>query len=281
MEQVALSVKQGAGLAFVSGLPAAAFSTDALRMIFWGLSAQLGKALSQSGRGDRLGEVQARPDAERGYLNDAELDFHCDLSEIFGLFCVQDARQGGENLFVSMLRAREILAREHPDFLQILERGFRLDRSPDSQQFETEPITPGPVPLFSVHLGLRSCWLTTVERATRTAQALGTALAEEEHAALACLAGILRREDMILKTTLRPGDMVFVNNYEVVHARSSFVQYEDRPRHLLRIWVQASPPRPMRPDIAVYQNRSGLQGLDPKDGWGPDAYVRRPSHANG
>jgi hypothetical protein len=49
MEQVALSVKQGAGLAFVSGLPAAAFSTDALRMIFWGLSAQLGKALSQSG----------------------------------------------------------------------------------------------------------------------------------------------------------------------------------------------------------------------------------------
>jgi alpha-ketoglutarate-dependent taurine dioxygenase len=266
MHRVALQLKQGTGLVFLRGLPVVGCDSAALRLMFWGLSTYFGLAVSQSGRGDRLGEVVAGPDAgPRGYTSDRALHFHNDLAEIFGLFCIERARTGGETLFASMLRAHRILERAHPEHLPVLARGFRLDRTPDSPHFAAEPFSPYPIPLFSTLAGLRSCWLTLPERALRCARSLGLELGRTELAALEALQSIIEAPGFAFQALLEPGEAVFVNNYEIVHARTGFVQHDDpaRRRHLLRIWLQDIPPRPMVPELALYRNPSGRQGIDP------------------
>ena len=58
---------------------------------------------------------------------------------------------------------------------------------------------------------------------------------------------------------------MFINNFEVLHSRQSFTQWEDpaKARHLLRLWIQSDPPRPLPSEMLVWHNPSKLQGIDP------------------
>ena len=40
-------------------------------------------------------------------------------------------------------------------------------------------------------------------------------------------------------------------------------------RLLYRLWLMGDPPRPMKKEVHLYQNRSGRMGVDPQDGRGP------------
>jgi alpha-ketoglutarate-dependent taurine dioxygenase len=92
-------------------------------------------------------------------------------------------------------------------------------------------------------------------------------LSEEESEALEWFKALLDRPDMRITATMQPGEAVFINNYEVLHGREAF---EDaggpEGRLLLRLWLEGAPPRPRPPEQTVTINRSGHQGIDPRDG---------------
>ena len=52
------------------------------------------------------------------------------------------------------------------------------------------------------------------------------------------------RDDLRMDYDLQPGDIQFINNHTILHARSAFEDWEDErnggKRHLLRTWI--SPP---------------------------------------
>ena len=52
------------------------------------------------------------------------------------------------------------------------------------------------------------------------------------------------RDDFRMDYNLQPGDMQFINNHTILHARGAFEDWEDEQdggkRHLLRTWI--SPP---------------------------------------
>ena len=56
---------------------------------------------------------------------------------------------------------------------------------------------------------------------------------------------------------LEEGDMLFLNNYQVLHARSEFEDHEEpeRKRHLMRLWLHLYRGRPLAPD---FDNRGGI-----------------------
>ena len=70
---------------------------------------------------------------------------------------------------------------------------------------------------------------------------------------------------------LRPGEASFINNYEILHARTAFVDWDEpeRRRLLYRLWLEGRPPRPMVPEVHLYRNRSGHMGVDSQPGRGP------------
>ena len=50
----------------------------------------------------------------------------------------------------------------------------------------------------------------------------------------------MRRDEMIMRYDLKPGDMVFSDNHWIVHGRTSFEDYDDQnlKRFMLRTWIK-------------------------------------------
>jgi len=262
-------IKNGPGLVIMRGFPVAKYDAERMQSLYWGIGTHFGRGCSQSADGDYLGHVTNVAKASRGYTTDRELNLHTDSAEIVGLLCVRDAREGGLSIYASSLKVHEIIAREHPEYLAVLEHGFRCDRRGEEAP-EDEPVTPYRVPVFSTQDGILSGrYVRGV--IDKGAERLGEPLTSFEKQALACFEEIGQRDEVRFEVMLRPGEASFINNYEILHARTGFVDWDEpeKKRLLYRLWLEGEPPRPMRGEVHLYQNRSGRMGVDPQPGRGP------------
>jgi len=262
-------IKAGPGLLILRGFPVDKYDAETMQLVYWGVGTHFGIGCSQSGDGDYLGHVTNVAKASRGYTTDRELNLHTDSAEIVGLLCVRDAREGGLSIYASSLKVHEIVEREHPEYLPVLERGFYCDRRGEEAP-DDAPVTPYRVPVYSELDGVLSCrYVRGV--IDKGAAALGTELSQFEKEALGCFEAVAQRDEVRFEVMLKPGEASFINNYEILHARTGFVDHDDpaKKRLLHRLWLEGRPPRPMRREVHLYQNRSGRMGVDPQPGRGP------------
>ncbi len=262
-------IKRGPGLVVMRGFPVDKYDDAEMQSVYWGVGAHFGRGCSQSADGDYLGHVTNVEKQSRGYTTARELSLHTDSAEIVGLLCIRDAREGGLSIYASSLTVHEIIAREYPQYLPVLERGFYCDRRGEEAP-DDDPVTPYPVPVFSTQDGVLT---TRYVRGVidKGAAARNTALTTLEKEALACFEAVAQRDDVRFEIMLRPGEASFIDNYEILHARTAFVDWDEpgRKRLLYRLWLEGRPPRPMRREVHLYQNRSGMMGVDPQPGRGP------------
>jgi len=66
VEEIRRQVEDGRGFVLLRGLPVEDYSKDDLGLIFWGIGTHLGRGLSQSVIGDRLGHVKDFSREDRG-----------------------------------------------------------------------------------------------------------------------------------------------------------------------------------------------------------------------
>lgn len=265
MQMLLQQLRGGAGLVISRGIDAAAYSPQALEIIYMGLGMHLGNAVSQSSYGDILGHVAVRDkNSARGYTSDRQLELHTDSAEIICLMCVRKSVSGGESVFASSLKIRDVIARERPDLLRILEAGFPYHRRGEEHP-DAEPITPYNIPVFSEKDGLISCRYVReiIEVAYRD---LGKTFSDTEKEALDYFDAVANRPDVAFDVQLEPGDIAWMNNYQILHARRAFENPDDlsHGRLLYRLWLQDFPSRPMVKEMLVYQNPQGRQGIDPQ-----------------
>ena len=132
-------------------LPIEDYSKD-LALIFWGIGTHLGRGLSQSVLGDRLGHVKdfSREDpGARAYRNKQELSPHTDSCDLVGLLCLRNAQEGGGvSRLTSAISVHNTLLAEHPDVLAALYRGYVRHRRGEEQPGEL-PYTPYRIPVYS------------------------------------------------------------------------------------------------------------------------------------
>jgi hypothetical protein len=79
VEEIRRQAEDGRGFVLLRRLPIEDYSKDDLGLIFWGIGTHLGRGLSQSVMGDRLGHVKdfSREDpGARAYRNKQELSPH-------------------------------------------------------------------------------------------------------------------------------------------------------------------------------------------------------------
>src|SRR3954454_7493278 len=187
-------IENGPGLVIMRGFPVAKYDAERMQSVYWGIGTHFGRGCSQSADGDYLGYVTNVAKASRGYTTDRELQLHTDSAEIVGLLCVRDAREGGLSIYASSLKVREIIAREHPEYLPVLERGFRCDRRGEEAP-EDDPVTPYRVPVFSTRDGQLSCRFVRGD-IDRGAERLGEKLSTIEQEALSCFEDVAQRDDL-------------------------------------------------------------------------------------
>ena len=255
-------IADGRGFVLLRRLPVEDYAKDELGMIVWGLGTHLGNGLSQSVLGDRLGHVKdfSREDPlARAYRNKQELSPHTDSADLVGLACLRNAVSGGVSRLTSALSVHNALRDEYPAVLEQLYRGYVRHRRGEEQPGDL-PYTPYRVPVYSnVESKVSTRYVRTYIEAGEAA--IGRPMGPAELGVLDCFEEVTKRPEFMLEFTLQPGEMYFLNNYTILHARTAFDDgdvEDDQRRHLLRLWLEAPGMRPVHP----YMRGRGVKAVD-------------------
>lgn len=264
-------ITDGRGFVLLRRLPVEEYSKDELGMIFWGIGTHLGRGLSQSVMGDRLGHVKdfSREDpGARAYRNKQELSPHTDSCDLVGLLCLRNAKAGGGvSRLTSAVSVHNAMLTEHPDHLERLYLGYVRHRRGEEQPGEL-PYTPYRIPVFSNVEGKVS---TRYVRSYLEAgeAAAGRPMGPAEHAVIDTFEAVTKRPELMLEFTLQPGEAYFLNNYTILHARTAFDDGdapEDARRHLLRLWLEVPEMRPVHPYVRGHGVKP-VEGRTPSFDW--------------
>lgn len=241
----------GHGFVLLKGLPPERYSEEETAAIYWGLGRLLGTPLPQNARGDLLyavrdeGYVIARDYGTVGVRfskTHEPLNFHTDSApawrgitpNVVGLLALRVARSGGASVLVSGQTVHNVMVEESPECLERLYRPYYFDRR--AEIGPGEPITlRAPIFTFDGSLAVRY-----FRHYINEGQALaGAPLTGGDLKALEALENVMGRTELQFAFDMEPGDIQFVNNFSVLHSRTSYEDYPepDRKRHLKRIWI--------------------------------------------
>lgn len=252
-------LSDGPGLALVRGVPRERFTDAECERIYWAFGVHLGDPVRQNSVGDRLGHVRDTgmsvddPNV-RVYQTNIKLDYHADQLpvDVLGLFCLRAAMSGGASRIVSATTIHNIVLEERPDLLEVLYEPFNVDWRGE----EAEGDQPWyQLPMFSVaggKLASRFTSLAYFKSVDRFGEEL--AMTPEQEEALAFVQEVANRPGLAMSMMFQEGDMQFLNNHVMLHARDEFEDYPDPAlkRHLLRMWISYKPEnrQPLSPMLA-------------------------------
>lgn len=264
LDELMERVSNGLGVILIRGVPRDRYTDEECGLIYWGISAHIGSPVSQNGRGHLLGHVTdegkslADPNA-RGYQTRNRLDFHSDQLpvDVLGLFCMRKSKSGGASFLVSVNAVYNVLLAERPDLVDVYYQPFHIDwrgDHPDGEQPWYD------IPMLSARDGKLASRVTNrsfMESVTRYGEEL--ALTDIQKEALDVFQEISNREELRLQMHFEPGDMQFINNHTILHAREAYEDYDDPAlkRHLLRVWI-GLPDDKRRPLASVLDERYSL-----------------------
>ena len=232
----------GRGFVVVSGIPVEAWSEARSALAYWAIGHQLGLPGAQNPQGELLGHVkdygeQADSPNVRLYRTMSNINFHCDAADVVGLLCLQTARKGGQSRIASSVAIWNALFDEDPTTASTLFGSFALDRRGEHAKDQ-----PGHLDLQPCCYGddgvLRTFYHSEYFRSAERLEAVGPIPADKMHL-LDRYDALAGSSDFHLDMWLEPGDIQFISNHTIVHART---EYEDDPdparkRHLLRLWL--------------------------------------------
>ncbi len=256
--QVMDRLESGPGLALVRGLPRRRYTKDQFELLYWALGSHLGTPVSQNAKGHVLGHVRdlglslADPSV-RVYQTNEALDYHSDKLpvDVLGVCCLETAPEGGESMVVSALAIHEVVRHERPDLLAELYQPFNLDWRDEEPEGQRPWYS---LPMFSEAEGRISSRFTSLAY-FRSVDRHGPELAlrPEQEEALEYVQAVANRPGMAMAMSFEPGDIQFLNNHVLLHARKAYTDHPDpeRQRHLLRMWIGYPPDRarPLSPAL--------------------------------
>jgi hypothetical protein len=231
----------GRGFLLVRGVPVERYSEEESSLAYWGLGLHLGRAVSQNAAGDLLGHVrdaglERHDPTVRLYRTRETLGFHCDGSDIVGLLCLRPAKSGGTSRIASSMAIHNEIVRRRPDLVPALYEPFPFDRNGEEG--------PGEPPFFQIPIcreaegRLRMFYIGWYIRdSQRHRQAPRLSRAQRE--VIDLIDEIAADPAIHLDMDFRPGDIQWLKNAAILHARTEFEDYPepDRKRHLLRLWL--------------------------------------------
>jgi hypothetical protein len=229
----------GRGFVLVRGVPIDGLAPDQIELLYWGIGQHVGRPIYQRRTDDLLVYVRDQgvdPNSPlvRGYQTSARLDYHCDSSDVVALLCVRPAASGGVSTIVSSVAVHDELVRRSPEVAALLHEQWWHDRkSGDGMDsfFQCSVFASRDGRLFA-HYGR-----AYMESASRHPDI--PPLPADRTAALDALDELTNSADFVLNMDFQPGDIQFLNNYTVMHARTEYIDHPEpsRKRELIRLWL--------------------------------------------
>jgi hypothetical protein len=235
----------------VQGITRERYTEAEFGKIFWSMGTLMGSAAMQNAGGDRIAHVTQDKNhpTERGYRGSGELSPHTDAYAILGLMCVQRAESGGFSHASSALAIHNEILHTRPELLEPLYRGTRY-ASMDARGTPVPP-TAVDIPLFSNVDGQLSCFFSR-QNSSEAVRQLGRPMDPAFSQACDHFERLSRDERFRIEFMLDPGEIMWVNNYVLVHARTEFTDSEAHKRDLLRLWLNNAPMRAVIPEMHLF-----------------------------
>ena len=236
----------GAGFAILRGLDPTTFSESDAEIVAWGLCNYLGRPVRQGLATDRRlftvsDKGAANTDPTRIGASARRSAKHTDNGCLeprppcyIGLLCYHAASEGGESTIISARTVFDTIARERPDLLPVYFGHYHF-RSP---QLHVWP-AGGPTiqkPILEISHGeLRIHYARVmIEPGMELA---GTPLDARQREALDFLDEVIERPQLCFRYSLKPGELLLVNNLVMLHGREAFAPGAARGRILKRLWM--------------------------------------------
>ncbi|MEL6891979.1 MAG: TauD/TfdA family dioxygenase [Actinomycetota bacterium] len=232
----------GRGFARIASLDVERLGPDDASWIYWGIGTHLGEPWPQNAKGHLLGNVRDQgkalddPTARGNEIGGSALGFHSDGSDLVGLMCLEPGVSGGESMVANALLAHNELVRAEPtlaaQLYAPLPYDFRGEQRPGGRPFYS-------VPAFVEHGG--RLFVRYIPGYIHASQRHANAprLTDAQHEAMAAFDELVADPGHRVEMRLERGEIQFVNNYHVLHARRRYVDDADkgRVRWLKRLWL--------------------------------------------
>ncbi len=239
---VVVDLVDGRGFARIAALDVERLGAEDASWIYWGIGRHLGDPWPQNAKGHLLGDVRDQgksvddPTARGNEIGGSALGFHSDGSDLVGLLCLDPGADGGESMVANALLAHNELVRRSPDLAAELYAPLPYD-------FRGEQRAGGrpyySVPAFTEHGG--RLFVRYIPAYIHASQRHDGAprLTEAQVAAMTAYDALVADRDLRVEMRLGLGEMQFVNNYHVLHARRRYTDDPERGRvrWLKRLWL--------------------------------------------
>jgi len=248
-------VIDGRGFVLLRGMPVEDRPIIESATAYWGIGTYFGSARSQNAKGHLLGHVydlggsSASNPNIRSYATSERQNFHIDRSDVVALLCLRRAKSGGQSAIVSSMTVHNVMAERRPDLLDRLYQPFPVDRRGEV------PEGKGPfyeAPVFNDYAGRVSVLYSRLHIGSSQRFPEARRLTAEDIEALDMFAALAGDDELRLDMTFMPGDIQFLHNHTILHARTGYEDWPEveRKRHLLRLWLAPRGARPLPPVFA-------------------------------
>ncbi len=246
MTEVKQVLDEGPGLAVVDRIAIDAVGRRRATALYWLLGSLLGRPVSQNYDGLRLYDVrdsgETHGNGVRGSVTNVELYYHTDNSyglmppQYIGLLCLQTAKEGGDSRLISWAEVYKRLRERDPELAMRGYQGVLFDRQ--KEHGSDDPMVISKPPFRRVGTGIGVSYSS---RLMRTGYKMaGQEIDPDTLRFLDTVDEIIYDDEMQVRLMFERGQMQFINNARVGHARGGFTDHDDPElrRHLVRLWFR-------------------------------------------
>lgn len=243
IDKVNADLSAGRGFVLLHGFPVDELSEEETQIAYYGLGMHLGIPVRQNSNSELLSHIrddrmEQTGQIKRLYRTRERQDFHTDAADIIGLLCLHKAKSGGESKIVSSTTLYAEMMRRRPDLVDELRVPMHWDKQDEHKEGEQPWFTLPPI--FDLNGEARifyvGWYIRNAERWPEVPR-----LTPRQLEAMELLESIANDPEFHLEMAFEPGDIQFLNNGRILHAREAYEDWEDpdQRRHLLRLWLAA------------------------------------------
>ncbi|KAF7967898.1 hypothetical protein HWV62_32812 [Athelia sp. TMB] len=236
---IARELHSGRGFSVVRGIPVASYSREDVVIIYAGVSSYVGE---KRGLQHHDGAVLAHIKDLTALYDNSEIGapafttdpqvFHTDLGDIISLFALEVAAEGGVSKISSSWRVYNHIAEHRPDLIETLSQPWPFDGFGADPPYTSHPLLAYVGDKVVVQYARRS--LTGYLGAARSSNI--PPITEAQAEALDTLHFLA--EQYALRLDFQKGDIQYINNLSIFHARDGFRDDKEHARHLVRLWLR-------------------------------------------
>ncbi|KAL2191637.1 Clavaminate synthase-like protein [Thermothelomyces heterothallicus CBS 203.75] len=295
LARASLDVHEGRGFAIVRALDPQRYTAEENLTIFLGISNYIGE---QRGVQDKMGSMLTHvtdskvwttpPEMRHGIHTTTGLAWHCDMgADVLALHVRSLPKSGGSTFVASSWTIYRELAESYPTVLEALcDANWPIQVSGNPPRYIVAPLlhVSDDKILISVDPGRLGLHPATAKIGTEPPV---PALSQQQLEALGVLSALATKHRFCLD--LKLGDIVFINNLALLHARDPYIDPANGPgRHLVRLWLRNPKlawtiPQAMRTpwEAAFGPNGEGFPGLEKRYPVEPSLVYKPPKYTAG